>query len=318
MIRPVAIGLCIATLLLIVWGGAVHATGSGLACGDQWPLCHEVARAARGEPVLPTLMPRMVGGVAVEHGHRVFAALVGLGTIAFVFLAFRRPDRRLRAWALVALGLVIAQGLLGALTVRLRLPGIVSTGHLCLSMAFLGTMIFLANRTRPPGRTAGLPRTAAVISFVLVCAEIFLGAVVRHTGAGPVCAAQFPMCNGQWIPDGAQGLTQLAHRVLALVVLGAVVWGAARAARTAREGGRPGARLLALAAPCLAAVQVGLGVATVLTGIQPVMAVLHLGVGALFFVDQLALVLSLGPAAAPAAVGAVTEPAPIPALGASA
>lgn len=317
MIQKLATGLSIATLLLVVWGGAVHSTGSGLACGDHWPLCYEVSRAASGEPVEPTLSPRMEGGVAVEHGHRLFAALVGLGTIALVVLAFRRPHepRGLRRAALVGLCLVVAQGLLGGLTVRLGLSGIVSAGHLCLSLTFLGSMIFLAFRARPSLAVQALPRGAAIVPFVAVCAEIVLGAVVRHTGAGPVCAAQFPMCNGQWIPEGAEGLVHLAHRIVAIVVLCVVVWGGMRAATIARRGGRPAGMLLALAAPCLATLQVVLGIATVLTGLRPAIATLHLAFGALLFVDLFALVLSLGPLGVASPVAAAPRPAAVPVLG---
>src|SRR5512134_3191870 len=98
-----------ATLVLIVAGGMVTSTGSGLAVPD-WPLSYG------------TLFPPMVGGIFYEHGHRMVASGVGLLTVilsAWVFLAERRRwVGRLAAGALAA---VILQGALGGLTVLLLL-----------------------------------------------------------------------------------------------------------------------------------------------------------------------------------------------------
>lgn len=107
-----------ATFALIVIGGLVHATGSSLACPD-WPLC-------RGE-----VFPEMRGGVFYEHGHRLAALMVLLLTIALNVLVFRCDAARpLRATASLALALVVVQAALGAITVLLRLPLLVSTAHL--------------------------------------------------------------------------------------------------------------------------------------------------------------------------------------------
>src|SRR3989338_3395179 len=115
----------IMTFFLLILGAVVHNTGSSLACPD-WPLCF-------GE-----IFPEMRGGVAIEHGHRLTAAVVGLLTILMTLLFyFRRPqDRQLQRLSLAALGLVIFQGILGGLTVIYKLPTLISTAHLGLSMIF--------------------------------------------------------------------------------------------------------------------------------------------------------------------------------------
>src|SRR3954471_149937 len=108
-----------ATFVLLVIGGTVNPTGSSLACPEPTLVCH-------GQ-----LFPPMVGGVFYEHGHRLAAMTVGLLQIALtVLLLRRRPDLRGLGWLL--LGLVIAQGALGAITVKYKLPWFVSTGHLLL------------------------------------------------------------------------------------------------------------------------------------------------------------------------------------------
>src|SRR5687768_666257 len=101
---------CMCFVLLIA-GGVVHATASGLACPD-WPLCNGEA------------FPRMVGGVLIEHGHRLIALTVALLTVALAGIVWRRrrDDAPVRAAALGAAVLVVIQALLGAATVLLRLP----------------------------------------------------------------------------------------------------------------------------------------------------------------------------------------------------
>src|SRR5581483_4493382 len=102
-----AIATSAMTLLLLIAGGLVWSTGSALACPD-WPLCY-------GE-----FFPPMRGQILFEHGHRLIAASVATLTVVLAVRAF--GDRRLRGLALAAAGLVLAQALLGGLTVLLRLP----------------------------------------------------------------------------------------------------------------------------------------------------------------------------------------------------
>src|SRR5689334_24197243 len=112
LVHGFAIATAIATYLLILIGGLVHGTGSSLACPD-WPTCYG------------SMLPKMEGGVAVEHSHRLAAGTVVILTLVLAALITRsrlpahRPLRRV-AWLAVAL--VFAQALLGGITVLLRLP----------------------------------------------------------------------------------------------------------------------------------------------------------------------------------------------------
>src|SRR5262245_63528913 len=83
---------------LLIAGGLVHATGSGMACGSDWPLC-------RGEA-----FPRLEGGVLFEHGHRLAALSVTVLTIVLAAVLWRR-ERRLRWLGPIAVGLAIVQAL---------------------------------------------------------------------------------------------------------------------------------------------------------------------------------------------------------------
>src|ERR1700730_7049852 len=104
--------LCLtgATFLLLMAGALVTSHDAGLATSD-WPL-------SNGQ-----VFPRMVGNLFWEHGHRLVATTVGLLTIALaIYLQVRERRSWVKRLGWVALGGVIAQGLLGGLTVKMNLP----------------------------------------------------------------------------------------------------------------------------------------------------------------------------------------------------
>src|ERR1041384_2015245 len=92
-----------ATFILLVIGGTVNPTGSSLARPEPPRVCP-------GQ-----LFPPMVGGVFYEHGHRLAAMTVGLLQIALTVLLLRRRGSAMRRLGWILLGLVIAQGALGAI-----------------------------------------------------------------------------------------------------------------------------------------------------------------------------------------------------------
>ncbi len=143
-----AVATVFATLLLLVAGGLVSTTGSGLACPD-WPLCE-------GQYV-----PPMRDGKEYEHTHRLIASFVLVMTFGLTALLFKhRPEDAVlkRLGVAAALGGGV-QALFGALTVWLRLPPAVSSTHLAIAMLFLSLLVTLAFLTRqrlPGARYRGL------------------------------------------------------------------------------------------------------------------------------------------------------------------
>ena len=172
--------LAIGTLFLIFVGGLVNTTDSGLAVPD-WPLSYG------------RLMPPMVGGIFYEHGHRMVATAVGFLTVLLAVLLFFKEDRpwvKKASW--VAVGLVIFQGVLGGLTVLLRLPPMVSIAHAFTAQSFFCLTLALAVWTSPFWRNNSLQRMehAQTIplhrlgaALVAVCfVQLLIGATLRHTG----------------------------------------------------------------------------------------------------------------------------------------
>ncbi len=255
-----------ATFVLLVIGGTVNPTGSSLACPEPTLVCH-------GQ-----LFPPMVGGVFYEHGHRLAAMTVGLLQIVLTFLLFRRRDRNpgfgKLAWIL--LGLVIAQGALGAITVKYKLPWFVSTGHLLLGMSYFATLIYTAFRTRPAPSVIelqrhdklraelGTTRTWIAIACSAVFVQLLFGALVRHLGAAMVCLGM-PSCTigGEWWPDSDVQHLHMIHRGFGVVVAIVTTIAAVMIARRARSWQQ--LRLLAVLAPLVVVSQVALGIMTVLS-----------------------------------------------------
>src|SRR5215211_7887695 len=168
-----------ATFFLIIAGALVTSNDAGLAAPD-WPTSYG------------TFFPKMVGNLFWEHGHRMVATTVGMLTIVlmvYILAKEKRPwVRRLGVFALVA---VVAQGLLGGLTVKLMLPLAVSTAHATLAQLFFCTTVSLAVFTsrswieaRPlreeQGR--GLPlRYLCTAALVTIFLQLIIGATLRHS-----------------------------------------------------------------------------------------------------------------------------------------
>lgn len=266
--------------LLIVLGAVVRITGSGLGCGNHWPLCN-------GRLLPPLDLPTII-----EYGHRLVAALVSILVVALAvltWLARRAADGRLQSAPskapFVALGLLIVQVTLGAITVKLDLPPWTIILHLGTAMLLFATLLYAAVATPgtpgPPGApgTPGTPETpgppglrpglvgGAVLS--LVFATLLLGALTANLGAASACLG-FPLCNGQVIPDGNHfQWIQWTHRLLAYsLVIAVVVW----AIRSPRRGPK---WVLALVLT-----QFVVAAAMVLLGLPEALRVLHVAVGA--------------------------------------
>ncbi|HEV8588981.1 MAG TPA: COX15/CtaA family protein [Pyrinomonadaceae bacterium] len=174
-----ALLVAVATFFLIIAGANVTSHDAGLATSD-WPL-------SNGQ-----FFPKMVGNLFWEHGHRLVAASVGLLTIALaVYLQFREKRAWVKRLGWAALGLVIVQGLLGGLTVKLNLPLAVSAAHATLAQLFFLTTVSLAVFTSRSWMTAesnvaeeshdASLRTACIASLVLILAQLVLGATLRHS-----------------------------------------------------------------------------------------------------------------------------------------
>ena len=165
----------------------VTSTGSGLAVPD-WPLSYG------------SLFPPMVGGVFYEHGHRMTAAGVGLLTLCLsIWLGVKEKRGWVRYLGFGALAAVVAQGILGGLTVLFFLPTAISVSHALLAQSFFIITILIAysqskEREARDEISNGVNPKALKLSFlfaVLVYMQLLLGALMRHMNSDPFVSHLF-------------------------------------------------------------------------------------------------------------------------------
>jgi cytochrome c oxidase assembly protein subunit 15 len=172
---PLAIANLVANIGIVVTGGAVRLTGSGLGC-PTWPRCTEESYVAHGE--------LGINGV-IEFGNRMLTFAVGAVALLCFIAAWRSGDRRARLLALL-IGLYIpAQAVIGGITVLTDLNPWVVSFHFLSSMVIIGLCVMLIDHVRGPVRPAAAapaPRLSWAV-FVTGWVVLYLGTVV--TGSGP-------------------------------------------------------------------------------------------------------------------------------------
>ena len=196
------------TFPLIPYGAFVRLKNAGLSCPD-WPLCY-------GQ-----LFPPAGYEIALETGHRLVAALLGLLIITITLVSFRQHSKyHIRGLALFSLVLVCIQGIIGALTVTLVLWPPIVTLHLILGNLLFGVLVFLARITFSLERLENSVENKSVFRVFqeklgmrsrvgLMIAVLFLiiatGGYNSSTYSGLHCEA-FPGCHeGSYFSFGMSG-----------------------------------------------------------------------------------------------------------------
>jgi len=278
-----ALFLACSTAFLIFVGGLVTSNEAGLSVPD-WPTTY-------GWNMFTFPYSKWVGGIFYEHGHRLVASFVGFLTVILT-VWIHLKDRRIwvRRLSLVALAAVIAQGILGGLTVRYSLPASISMTHACLAQTFFCLTIALALFTSP-GWKRGLPvvkERHASLRLPVLCAlttaavylQLLLGALMRHTRSG-LSIPDFPLAFGRVIPpfESYHVGIHFAHRVGALAVTAMIVWTLVRIRTWRREHSlliRPATAMFVLVW-----IQLTLGAFTVWTEKSVMITTAHVATGAL-------------------------------------
>ncbi len=197
-----------ATFALVVAGGLVTSTGSGMSVPD-WPLSY-------GQ-----LMPPMQGGVVYEHSHRMIATFVGLLTVILAVWLWRVERRRwVKLLGLAAVLSVVIQGVLGGLTVLFLLPTPLSVAHAVVAQSFFSLVVVIALVTSPGWQrqlrndlvSISTTRLFAVGTTAVVLLQLVMGAWMRHSNAG-LAIPDFPLSYGRIAPPvesaSLQGINDL-------------------------------------------------------------------------------------------------------------
>ena len=264
--RVLSVATAVVTYALVVLGGVVRVSGSGLGCPD-WPLCHG------------RLLPPLNLHAIIEYSHRTTASLTStlvVLTAAVAWLAWRKR-RDLVIPATVALVLLIVQVVLGAITVRLELPPMIVLAHLATAMALLGAVCVTAVAALVPAPAGAVDRVAMWRTLAAAGGTYLLiisGSLVVGSGASGACNA-WPLCGGgfSFAFDGLPAI-QLLHRGIAgliglLIVLSLV-------SLLARYRSQPAVRATVALTLAALAFQVAVGAAVVTLHLPAALRGLHL------------------------------------------
>ena len=279
--------------MLVVWGGIVRLTGSGLAIPD-WPLAHG------------RVVPRPETRAVIEYVHRVLAMLVGLATLGLAVAVYASPRYRrpLGSTMTIALLVLAIQILMGGRVVLEALLVQRVVVHLLLAFVFFAIMLRMTLRAQdlahgasgtgaagapavgPNGGPEGAGRRVrqlrawshAVAGLVFVQAG--LGAWVSSSGASLACP-DFPTCQGTFFPrmEGLVGI-HYTHRLGAYLVFAAVLGLSIRAAMVPLP---PRARLPLRLAGILVTLQMILGIGNVVLGVPLAISAGHLATALALF-----------------------------------
>jgi len=299
--------LALATLFLIFMGGQVKSNDAGLAVPD-WPTTF-------GENMFTFHYSKWVGGIMHEHTHRLVASAIGFLTIILAcWLYIKEPRKWVRTLGYFALVAVIAQGLLGGLTVILLLPAWVSISHGILAQTFFLMLLLLAytqskewtlRQEKKEQEQSNPLSKIAFFMLAVVYLQLFLGALLRHTESG-LALPDFPMMAGQWVPFFNQEslnwvndwrfnftldtghileevtLSQLwihfVHRLGACAVLATLVWLVIKVFKARQDV--PTVWRTSVALSGMIAIQIFLGIITVISHRVPMITSLHVVTGA--------------------------------------
>ncbi|MBW4080952.1 heme A synthase [Paenibacillus sp. S150] len=211
---------CLVMFLALFGGAVVTKTGSGLECGNEWPLCHG------------KLVPAYTIGSLIEYTHRLSSGLAGLLSLAsaFAFWRYAHKRRDLLVYALLTLLFVVVQGGMGALAVIKPQSAAVMALHMGFSLIAFSSSLMLAlgakrshalgDELPAAGQRVGrgfrnLTWAAALYSYMVV----YLGAYVSHTDSQGGCTG-WPLCNGEWVPELSGGVAVVfIHRIAAALLL---------------------------------------------------------------------------------------------------
>jgi heme A synthase len=299
MYRKLVLATGLATFVLIIVGGVVRVSDSGLGCGPAgsgfhgWPFCN-------GDVV-----PGVDLNSIVEYTHRVLAIVVGFMILSLFVLAWRR-HRRLLVPAGALLALVVAQGALGGATVEENLEEVYVAAHLGLAMLLLGLLLYLWRAVNEVRAEAGGPRLRglAIAATGAILCTIVAGGYMAGTqnygradyqlgdGAHHACGKEFPTCNGDFMPFGDARLVDihLTHRffmyVASILVIALVVVALRR---------RVAVRY-AWALAALLVVQILVGALNVWLDEYELLILAHLALGTLLWATSLGMTLQLSPA----------------------
>jgi heme A synthase len=206
----------------LVFGAIVRISGSGMGCGDNWPLCY-------GYLFPPLSRPDLI----IEVSHRYLASILLLSLIGLLVAAWRRraePGVGGRGGVLRMAALAVALGfgaaILGAITVKLGNAPLATVAHWTVAMSLVATVAAtviraggLGGASAQLGDVAPRVKRAALAGAALALLVVVMGGLTAKIPDGAIACRSFPLCGAD--PSVAAGAVhvQVTHRILAVLLI---------------------------------------------------------------------------------------------------
>lgn len=274
IIKLVAIISVLLTYILIVFGGYVASSESGMGCGPEWPLCN-------GE-----VIPVLENETLIEFAHRAIGLLLAIlvGTL-FVLIKRNKNNKILQTAGNWLISLLTLQILAGAVVVVLDLPTIVITVHLLVAMLFMLVLLWIyrtESHTRIETKLSDNRKLNIVfqlnVLIILLLLTMGFGAFIKHEYYGLACG--WLDCRETLLPVTTPEILQTGHRILAVITAAYTIllmfkaylnnWG-------------QGLKVRLLLAATMVVMQILSGILTIITNISIPWAVVHLAIGTALF-----------------------------------
>jgi len=213
---------CIGMFLVLLAGTIVTKMDAGRGCGDDWPLCNG------------RFIPAYTLESFLEYNHRFISGIVGILVVATFYVVWRHMRDRKEAifYAAMALAFTVIQAALGAMAVMKPQSDAVLALHFGISLIAFASTLLLVIDVRKKREHAAVPsaygtgyRWIIWLTIIYCYIVVYTGAYVRHTESYSGCGLDWPLCNGQLIPE-LTGITEIAfmHRLAALLLFVFIVW----------------------------------------------------------------------------------------------
>ncbi|NWQ43253.1 COX15/CtaA family protein [Bacillus sp. EB106-08-02-XG196] len=274
IIKLAAIISVLLTYILIVFGGYVASSESGMGCGPEWPLCN-------GE-----VIPILENETLIEFAHRAIGLLLAIlvGTL-FVLIKRNKNNKILQTAGNWLISLLTLQILAGAVVVVLDLPTIIITVHLLVAMLFMLVLLWIyrtESHTRIETKLSDNRKLNIVfqlnVLIILLLLTMGFGAFIKHEYYGLVCG--WLDCRETLLPVTTPEILQTGHRILAVITAAYTIllmfkaylnnWG-------------QGLKVRLLLAATMVVIQIISGILTIITNISIPWAVVHLAIGTALF-----------------------------------
>lgn len=265
---PLLVVTLISTFVLIIIGGIVRVTDSGLGC-PGWPLCYG------------KVIPPMEKHAIIEYIHRFFASVVSVLLIAVAGMswAYYRRNKAILYSGVSLILLLVLQIALGAITVETELASEFVTAHLATAetllavLGFLTVYAILARRREAPVKANARLQKWTLITGIATFGLLMTGSFMVGSNSTTACSG-WPLCNGGLLDGGYHQAAALIHRYTAAIVgiITLVIGVAVLRSSTAL----PAQRLLAVSLIFLFIFQVLVGAVTVFSDYSEFFQSFHL------------------------------------------